>query len=132
MFSSVQSWLSSFWPYLQRQPTAPITIHSARDWLDIRSPSVEFLEVLHALKGLSITVSIPFRIVKAWECQEANNEDIVYIEAIMPVMENIPPEIRISKEKVNVQGEYKVVRFLVCHEDYKRLTSLQKNHFGLF
>jgi hypothetical protein len=50
----------------------------------------------------------------------------------MPLMENIPPEVRISEEKVNVQEEYKVVRFLVCHEDYKRLTSLQKNRFGLF
>jgi hypothetical protein len=132
MFSSVQGWLGSFWAYLQPQPTAPITIHSARDWLNIRSPSVELLEVLHTLRGLSISLSLPFRIMKAWNCEEANGEDIVYIEAIMPLMENIPPEIRISEEKVNVQGEYKVVRFLVCHEDYKRLTSLQKNHFGLF
>jgi hypothetical protein len=132
MFRAAQDWLGSFWAYLHPQPPAPIPIHSARDWLDLPSPSVELLELLHTLVDLSITVSLPFRITKAWECEEANHEDIVYIEAIMPSTENIPPEIRISEERVSVLGKYKVVRFLVCHDGYKELRSLQKNRFGLF
>jgi hypothetical protein len=40
--------------------------------------------------------------MKAWECEEANGEDIVYIEAIMPLMENIFSDVRISEEKVTV------------------------------
>jgi hypothetical protein len=51
-----------------------------------------------------ITVPLSFHIAKAWMCEEANGEDLVYIEAIMPLMEEISPDVCISEEQVTVKG----------------------------
>jgi hypothetical protein len=131
MLQSVLDLLSSLSAYFQPQPTARFTILSARDWLNQPSPSVKFLGILQKLDEKSITVSPPSRIIMAWECQEANGEDIVYVEVIMPLREDIPSDIRIIEENFIELGEYKLARFLACHQDYKRLVVLYKNHFGL-
>jgi hypothetical protein len=131
MFSSAQDWLSSLLASFKPQHPAQATIQSARDWLNRPSASLPFLGVLSQLEKNSITVSLPLRIIKAWHCEEANGEDIVYVEAIMPLVENISLPIRVVEQKISEQGEYKIARFLVCREDYKRLLVLQKTHFGL-
>jgi hypothetical protein len=110
---------------------APKEIHSARDWLNLPSVSVHFLDLLHKLNALSITVSVPPRIIKAWECQEENNEDIVYVELIIPLEYGALPNIKTMEEKFTVTGKYILSQFLVCRNHYEKLRVLQKDLLGL-
>jgi hypothetical protein len=129
MPQNIQDWLNSIFGYLKPEPTPHLRIQSGRDWLDLPPVSGGFLEFLHKLEEGSITVSLPFRIIWAWPCQEADGKDIYYIEAIMPLKEDMFPEVHISEEKFIALGKYKIARFLV--EDHEVLLELQKNYFGL-
>jgi hypothetical protein len=137
MSQSGQGWLSSLRAYIRPQPNARSTIQSARDWLSLPPASLQLLNMLRILDEDSIAVSLPFRIVTAWHCEEANGEDIVYVEAIIPLTENIPKNIRIVEKKLSEEGEegekgtYRLERLLVCRKEYKKLLVLQKKLFGL-
>jgi hypothetical protein len=109
---------------------APKDIHSARDWLKLPSESVHFLDILHELNTLSITLSFPPRIIKAWSCQEENDENIVYVEVIIPLEYGALPNVNIMEEKFTVTGKYILSQFLVCRDDYVKLQVLQKDLLG--
>jgi hypothetical protein len=99
--------------------------------MNLPSVSVYFLEILRVLNKLSITVSLPPRIIKAWGCKEENDEYIIYIEAIMPLEYDMFPGIHASETNFFVGENYKLACFLVCFEDYKRLRVIQKDLLGL-
>jgi hypothetical protein len=107
------------------------TIKSARDWLYRPPISANFLIFLHGLEKVDIAVTIPFRIVQAWACEEENKEDIVYIEAILPEKTEVFPEVHVMEKTDTVEGKHKLTRFLVCFEDYKQLIMRQKHQLGL-
>jgi hypothetical protein len=87
--------------------------------------------MLNELNKRSITVSLPFRIIIAQACQEGDDEDIVYTEAIMPSDEDILLGVHISNDNLIVLGKYKIARFLVGRKGYKKLLTLQNDHFSL-
>jgi hypothetical protein len=107
------------------------TVKSARDFLYRPAVTGQLLRVLHDLRKLGDTVTIPFRITCAWSCTEDNKEDIVYVEAILPETENVSSEVHVMEKTDTVEGEHKITRFLVCFEDYQKLLVLQKQELGM-
>lgn len=130
MSEHVRDWLDSLWKYFYGQPTVD-TIRSARDWMRDPPRHTDFLEALSKLSEISINVSLPFRIIIAWAGKEENEEDIVYIEALMPSDDDIFPSIHIIEEKFLERGKYKIACLLVRQEDYERLLVQQNYQLGL-
>jgi hypothetical protein len=102
------------------------TIKSARDWLRWPPRSAQLLTILQVV-GEDVTITIRFRIVTAWACKEENDQDIFYIEAILPEGEEVFPEIEVKEQNNTVKGKYKLTRFVVCFQDYKQLMVLQNS-----